>query len=1100
MANSVYDPETRQPKKSTRNDEFDKLVDKNFSAGDKRMMEERAIKGAEADKQKSQKGEAEAKEESDSTDLYNPAATAQAKTDGSVVGKLSGKGGFFKRLRKRKKGVLIASGIVGGIILGGLMALFGLLNLLKMDHLISNIDNRVYSRLLAANDHRSSKWFSAYVRMRMLEVENPDISPGERDNAYFRATRVDNNKPLTDWYRTMRASNFEQRLYDKYGIQFTSVLEPNADGVGFKKKAGILKISAVGAPFTITDAELTKLRAGDTSVFNGRLRVFVESETVFNNNKEARQAIKKIIRDETRWWQVIKRRTVRKAIFNMTGVREWRFFETTRDKVQDKRTEIRDRLINKAIPESTKSGKWLKCVFGINDCKAGDDTANKENQDASRDIGTLNPDSGTFNETGVDADGNPITTPHTYDPNALLKSIVSKVTGRAVPVIGWVGLIDTVAKVDKNIEDGTASKAIVVARGVQAMGLYQVLSTSRDQIKPGELTSGELNSFMQILSSAGSSEAWSSVVSKNGKKVDSKKMSRQEYCSEEHQAKIEDVEKYPDGNKEFHYVCENQRIGSANNAQKLEESYNKSVGRVVGPIADQYRSVKDAPIIGKVISGITSILDFFSDIVGDLFFKVAGILGFADDIEKAMAWVFGKLAAFLGGGPIMTGYEPGGVFINWALQGGAFTAETTARLRGAAALTPVARADSVRLANEYAKDELEQQGWYDKFASISNPNSILSTSLFSISESSQSVGGAFMATLGGVKNSIGTMFLLPFSAQTTAEAVDPDAAANFSQIQKYDWPQQCYDLDPLNTTPAAGTNIMNVLNNVTEDELTWDLVTNSDSFYAFVYDKIDQQQSAMGWEAFLGTSPILASILDSGSEPTADDVAKKIWNCHLLDTSVRGGLGYLYGYKEDDGLQEAADADGETPPADADAGTVAGEGGQRIAATAEAEFARNGNKVLETCGQNCGPEVQKYTGGPSGPDAPWCAWFVSWVYRAAGYQFKGSPAAVDGDIPAVVNLAAWFRSHGIFFTPSSTTQKPQPGDVIMYNIGSSGQSTGNEHTGIVVKVTGDTIETVEGNTSSDNNFEANGGTVGRKSFNYKTYSSRPIAFGRLSSF
>lgn len=192
-----------------------------------------------------------------------------------------------------------------------------------------------------------------------------------------------------------------------------------------------------------------------------------------------------------------------------------------------------------------------------------------------------------------------------------------------------------------------------------------------------------------------------------------------------------------------------------------------------------------------------------------------------------------------------------------------------------------------------------------------------------------------------------------------------------------------------------------------------------------------------------------------------------------------------------DGDDEEACAEIGLPSGQDTTNTVPGEGAGKIVSVAEQEFEKNGNKVLETCGQNCGPEVQKYTGGPSGSGAPWCAWFVSWVYREAGYEFKGAPAGSDGNIPYVGNLATWFKENGIHFTRESDT-KPQPGDVIMYG--------GDEHTGIVVKVNGDTIETIEGNTSSDNNFSANGGTVGKKSFNYKTYSSRSLEFGRLKSF
>lgn len=162
--------------------------------------------------------------------------------------------------------------------------------------------------------------------------------------------------------------------------------------------------------------------------------------------------------------------------------------------------------------------------------------------------------------------------------------------------------------------------------------------------------------------------------------------------------------------------------------------------------------------------------------------------------------------------------------------------------------------------------------------------------------------------------------------------------------------------------------------------------------------------------------------------------------------------------------------------------------GRKIVAIAEREFKKNGNKRLETQGPNTGPEVQKYTGGPSGANAPWCMWFVSYLYREAGYEFKGSPAGADGNIPSVENMSIWFQNNGILFKPGDKGISPQPGDVIMYN--------GGEHGGVVTKVRGTMIETIEGNTSGDGSYDADGGTVGRKVFDYTT-SPKKIELGRL---
>jgi hypothetical protein len=159
--------------------------------------------------------------------------------------------------------------------------------------------------------------------------------------------------------------------------------------------------------------------------------------------------------------------------------------------------------------------------------------------------------------------------------------------------------------------------------------------------------------------------------------------------------------------------------------------------------------------------------------------------------------------------------------------------------------------------------------------------------------------------------------------------------------------------------------------------------------------------------------------------------------------------------------------------------------GDDIARAAWREFHKNGNKVLETRGQNLGPQVQKYTNGLRGP---WCAWFVSYVAKEAGYKFENGPAWNDGSIPRVSDLVNWFKQYGIHYTKNSKSLTPQPGDIIMYGH--------NEHTGIVVKVEGDIIETIEGNTSGNNRHTAEGDTVGHKRFNYKTYPTY-LDFGRL---
>lgn len=136
----------------------------------------------------------------------------------------------------------------------------------------------------------------------------------------------------------------------------------------------------------------------------------------------------------------------------------------------------------------------------------------------------------------------------------------------------------------------------------------------------------------------------------------------------------------------------------------------------------------------------------------------------------------------------------------------------------------------------------------------------------------------------------------------------------------------------------------------------------------------------------------------------------------------------------------------------------------------------SGNKILDVAQQelqlhlvgtgplqNSGP-VCKYQGSACGEQ--WCADFTSWVYNQAGVPFH--PADADGwRIAGTVSMWAWFAKYGVrVHNPGSSTNDklpsdldgasnpPQVGDVAYFDHG---------HVGIVEKVDGGTLYTIEGN-------------------------------------
>ncbi|SES68449.1 CHAP domain-containing protein [[Clostridium] polysaccharolyticum] len=84
--------------------------------------------------------------------------------------------------------------------------------------------------------------------------------------------------------------------------------------------------------------------------------------------------------------------------------------------------------------------------------------------------------------------------------------------------------------------------------------------------------------------------------------------------------------------------------------------------------------------------------------------------------------------------------------------------------------------------------------------------------------------------------------------------------------------------------------------------------------------------------------------------------------------------------------------------------------------------------------------------------APWCHMFASWCANQAGVSTSIFPRTASTDVGM-----QWFKDHGLFKYKGSYT--PKRGDVVYFK-------TGRSHVGLVESVTGNTLHTIEGNTSS----------------------------------
>lgn len=83
--------------------------------------------------------------------------------------------------------------------------------------------------------------------------------------------------------------------------------------------------------------------------------------------------------------------------------------------------------------------------------------------------------------------------------------------------------------------------------------------------------------------------------------------------------------------------------------------------------------------------------------------------------------------------------------------------------------------------------------------------------------------------------------------------------------------------------------------------------------------------------------------------------------------------------------------------------------------------------------------------------APWCDMFITWAATQAGVE------QYVGEFAYTVDHAKWFRDKGAW------SDTPEPGAIVFYDWSGSGDIGGIDHAGIVEKVAGDKIFTIEAN-------------------------------------
>lgn len=808
----------------------------------------------------------------------------------------------FVFLWRQRRNLLIGTGVMTILIIT-MVSLFGFLSVFKLDGLMSNIDAKSFGRFNGTLNSRSISYIQTYMVLRLADIGD-NATNIDTDNLIFRSNKVSTGNPIHDWYATLKASKFEEEVFNKNGIKFASIAYREGDQIKLRPAKIIFNgIDKFGDPIPPNKiVEITALiNAGDWSKVNmdDFTSKYLHLSEFFDSDKAGRKAIKQVVDDNTHFFQVVKRRHVRKAIQNMTGVQSWRFFEDTRTKVSEQKVAIRNKIIAAMVPQSTTSGKFINCLFGISACEFYQDPENPTNHADTSLIGDPN----ILPNQPLDAQGEPIPGQAAADYGPA-RDVIDQILGKAVAtfnVANIVSLMDSLDSLNTALRNQSLSKGVAAARTAQAIGLYQVLATARDQVKSGNVNAAEFSQFMQVMGPISNNEGWDTVISSKpsssvspaatGGRVFAAEVNdptnKDFYCSPAHQKVLHD--NLTQANKEYTFRCPDKQIGASSNAKAIEDGWDKTLGTAVGPILDTYHKARHAKFIGGA-------LDFVTKIIGDVTSVIVqgalSVLGLGDDIKKVTIYIMGQAMGFLGAGPMINctnletcGNAPAGDYINLAIQGGAAAAEASARNNGASLTNDQSKA--VAQQNLAIYQTQQNSSFKSRFLSLDNPNSLSGRAVFALSNISFD-NIRTKLNFGNLLNSTASVFASLFSSPALAAAADNGyTAANFAGIQTFDYPQECMDFNPLSTDPLEGTNIMKIfakhniaVNSADQQSLnSWATQSNSAAFYQTLYKVI-------------------------GDRDNSDEIAEAIYNCNLLDNTVRSGLGYTYGYSQDYGLED----------------------------------------------------------------------------------------------------------------------------------------------------------------------------------------------------
>jgi hypothetical protein len=391
-------------------------------------------------------------------------------------------GSFFSRnLRGRKSKWILGAGGVGGI---GLISFFlFFLPTLRLESYLSTINDRVFATASNAVQQRVEHLFEGYMSSYVLGLDKC----GGKVSLECRPNYSGNI--ASSLYKSWQDAKIEQTLFDKYHFELISLNNPStADGAS----KYVLK-DPFGRRITLTNGELR----------NGN---FTGGSREFGNE------INDFLRKNTRWYDIMQRRSVRKYMVRKHGVKFWCFFACkTKDaidlKISDAKVRYKYKFIERFVyPFSPKYGLILECITSGS---ADNCTADKLDR------------VGLDRSAISDADLEDIQKAFKDKPNLKLSEYLTerllikigmqeataKSVASAVPFVGqlYLGLsaLDGLEQMKQFVEDGKLSQMAAEINSTQYLEFYAGMRSANDEMKSGVLSADDVGALVSQFDDGG---------------------------------------------------------------------------------------------------------------------------------------------------------------------------------------------------------------------------------------------------------------------------------------------------------------------------------------------------------------------------------------------------------------------------------------------------------------------------------------------------------------------------------------------------------------------------------------------------------------------